>query len=144
MYPPDAEKTAFITPHRLYCYKVMPFGLKNTGATYQRLMTKIFKPLIGRTIEVYIDDIMVKSKTSDEHDWNLEEVFHLLREYNMKLNRPKCAGVSAGKFLGFMVTRGIEVNLDQIKAIMETSAPSNKKKLQRFTGRLATLGRFIA
>ena len=131
MYPPDEEKTAFITPHRLYCYKVMPFGLKNTGATYQKLMTKIFKPLIEHMMEVYIDDIVVKSKTKGEHDQYLEEVIHLLREYDMKLNSSKCAfEVSASKFLGFIVTqRRIEVNPDQIKAIMETFAPSSKKEL---------------
>ena len=67
MSPADVEKTAFITPHGLYCYRVMPFGLKNAGATYQRLMTKIFKPLVGRTVEVYIDDIVVKIKTQEEH-----------------------------------------------------------------------------
>ncbi|XP_019081057.1 RNA-directed DNA polymerase homolog [Vitis vinifera] len=101
----DEEKTAFITPYGLYCYKVMLFGLKNVGATYQRLMTKIFKPLVGRTVEVYIDDIVVKSKTRDEHALHLREVFHLLRKYDMKLNPSKCAfGVSAGKFLGFMVS----------------------------------------
>ncbi|RVW88325.1 Transposon Ty3-I Gag-Pol polyprotein [Vitis vinifera] len=110
MSPDDEEKTAFITPHGLYCYKVMPFGLKNAGATYQRLMTKIFKPLIGRSVEVYIDDI-VKSKTREQHILHLQEVFYLLRKYDMKLNPSKCAfGVSAGKFLGFMVSqRGIEV-----------------------------------
>ena len=67
MAPGDEEKTAFITPHGLYCYKVMPFGLKNAGATYQRLMTKIFKPLIGGIMEVYIDDVVVKSKVRSEH-----------------------------------------------------------------------------
>nr|CAN82984.1 hypothetical protein VITISV_030339 [Vitis vinifera] len=112
MSPDDEEKTAFITPHGLYCYKVMPFGLKNAGATYQRLMTKIFKPLIGHSVEVYIDDIVVKSETREQHILHLQEVFHLLRKYGMKLNPSKCAfGVSAGKFLGFMVNqRGIEVN----------------------------------
>ncbi|RVW69828.1 Transposon Ty3-I Gag-Pol polyprotein [Vitis vinifera] len=80
MAPTDEEKTAFITPHGLYCYKVMPFGLKNAGATYQRLMTKIFKPLVGRIVEVYIDDIMVKSKTRGEHALHLQEVFHLFKE----------------------------------------------------------------
>ena len=105
MAPADEEKTAFITPHGLYYYKVMPFGLKNVGATYQRLMTKIFKPLVGHTMEVYIDDIMVKSKTRGEHALHLQEVFHLLRKYDMKLNPSKYAfGVSAGKFLGFMVS----------------------------------------
>ena len=121
----DEEKTTFIMPHGLYCYKVMPFGLKNVGATYQRLMTKNFRLLVGRIVEVYIDDIMVKSKTREDHARHLQEVFHLLRRYDMKLNPSKCAfGVSAGKFLGFMVTqRGIEVNPDQVKAVME--APSH-------------------
>lgn len=91
--------------HKLYCYKVMPFKLKNVGATYQKLMTKIFKPLIGHTVEVYIDDIEVKSKTKKEHAQHLQEVLHLLRRYGMKLNPSKWAfGVSIGKFLGFMVT----------------------------------------
>ncbi|RVW22923.1 Transposon Ty3-I Gag-Pol polyprotein [Vitis vinifera] len=146
MSPDDEEKTAFITPHGLYCYKVMPFGLKNAGATYQRLMTKIFKPLIGRSVEVYIDDIVVKSKTREQHILHLQEVFYLLRKYDMKLNPSKCAfGVSAGKFLGFMVSqRGIEVSPDQVKAVMETPPPRNKKELQRLTGKLVALGRFIA
>lgn len=100
----DEEKTIFITPHRLYCYKVMPFGLKNVGATYQRLITKIFKPLIGNIIEGYIDDIMVKSKTQSEHVHHLQEVFQPLRKYGMKLNPAKCAfDMSSGKFLGYMV-----------------------------------------
>ena len=102
----DEEKTAFITPHGLYCYKVMSFGLKNAAATYQRLMTKIFKPLVSRTVEVYIDDTMVKSKTQEEHAFHLQEVFHLLRRYDMKLNPSKCVfGVSARKFLGFMLPK---------------------------------------
>ena len=146
MYQPYEEKTAFITPHGLYCYRVMPFGLKNVGATYQRLMTKIFKPLIGHTIEVYIDDIMVKSRTRGEHTWHLEETFRLIKAYNMKQNPAKCAfGDSTNKFLGFMVTqRGIEVNPNQIKVVMETFPPSSKKKLQCLTGHLAALGHFIA
>ncbi|RVW37522.1 Transposon Ty3-I Gag-Pol polyprotein [Vitis vinifera] len=146
MSPDDKEKTAFITPHDPYCYKVMPFGLKNAGATYQRLMTKIFKPLIGRSVEVYIDDIVVKSKTREQHILHLQEVFYLLRKYGMKLNPSKCAfGVSADKFLGFMVSqRGIEVSPDQVKAVIETPPPRNKKKLQRLTGKLVALGRFIA
>ena len=132
----DEEKTAFIKPH----------GLKNPDATYQRLMTKIFKPLIGRMVEVYIDDIVVKSKTREEHTHHLQEVFHLLMRYYMKLNPSKYTfGVSADKFLGFMVTqRGIEVNPDQIKVVMETPDPSNKKELQCLTDKIIVLGRFIA
>ncbi|RVW71177.1 Transposon Ty3-I Gag-Pol polyprotein [Vitis vinifera] len=146
MSPDDEEKTAFITPHGLYCYKVMPFGLKNAGATYQRLMTKIFKPLIGRSVEVYIDDIVVKSKTREQHILHLQEVFYLLRKYDMKLNPSKCAfGVSAGKFLGFMVSqRGIEVSPDQVKAVMETPPPRNKKELQRLTGKARCVRTFYS
>ena len=141
MFEWDDEKTSFVTPQGLYYYKVMSFGLKNVVATYQRLMTKIFKPLIGCIVEVYIDDIVVKSKGRSEHAQNLEEIFRY-----MKLNLAKCTfGVIVCKFLGFMVTqRGIEVNLDQIKAVKETYAPSCKKELQHLTSRLAVLGRFIA
>ena len=109
-------------------------------------MIKIFKLLIGHTVEVYIDNIVVKSKTRSEHAQHLEETFRLMKMYNMKLNPDKCVfGVNVGKFLGFMVTqRGIEVSPDQINVVMETSAPSSKKELQCFTGHLAALGRFIA
>lgn len=145
MFHLDEEKTAFVTSHGLYCYRVMAFGLKNVGVTYQKLMTKIFKPLIRRTVKVYIDDIVVKIKTRGEHTQHLEETFRLMQIYNMKLNPTKWAfGVSVGKFLGFMVTqKGIEVNPNQIKVLLETPVPSSKKELQRFTGRLAALGSFI-
>ena len=106
MYQPNEEKTAFIMPHGLFCYKVMPFGLENVGAIYQRLMTKIFKSLIGRMIKVYIDNIVAKTRTRIEHAQHLEKIFHLIRGYNMKLNSVKCTfRVNAGKFLGFMVTQ---------------------------------------
>ena len=83
-------------------------------------------------MEVYIDDIVVKNKTRSEHAQHLEETFHLMKMYNMKLNPAKCAfGFSAGKFVRFMVTqRGIKLNSNKIKAIMETPTPSNKKELQ--------------
>ena len=112
MHPPDAEKTTFITQHGLFYYNVMSFGLKNAEATYQRLVTKMFRLLLGKTIEVYIDDMLVKSKESPDNAEHLQEAFELLRAYDMKLNPSKCAfGVSAGRFLGFMVTkRGIEAN----------------------------------
>ncbi|XP_019230417.1 PREDICTED: uncharacterized protein LOC109211339 [Nicotiana attenuata] len=112
----DQEKTTFITQQGTYCYRVMPFGLKNAGATYQRLVTKMFKDQLGKTMEVYIDDILVKSKRKEDH---LREAFDILRRYGMKLNPEKCAfGVTSGKFLDFLVSqRGIEVNPDQIKGI---------------------------
>ena len=146
MHPPDAEKTSFITPHGLYYYNVMPFRLKNAGATYQRLVTKMFRPMLDKTMEVYIDDMLVKSKQRSDHVTHLQQAFDLLQEYGMKLNPLKCAfGVSAEKFLGFMVTqRGIEANPLQLKAILQSSAPTSKKEIQQLTGRLAALGCFIS
>ena len=122
MHPPDTEKTAFITPHELYYYNVMSFGLKNAGGTYQRMVTRVFQPLIGKSMEVYIDDMPTKSKGRPDRTMHLQETFELLQRHNMKLNPLKCEfGVSSGKFLGFMVTqRGIEANLIQLKAIMES------------------------
>ena len=112
----DQEKTSFVTSQGLFCYKVMPFGLKNAGATYQRLMNKMFAHQIGRNIQVYVDDMLVKSIREDDYLDDLKETFNTLRSYNMKLNPNKCAfRVTTGKFLGFMVSRrGIEVNLDKI------------------------------
>ena len=122
MHPPNTEKTTFMTPHGLYCYNVMPFGLKNTRVTYQRLVIKIFQPLMGKTMEVYIDDMLVKSKEGPGHTKHLQETFELLRMYGMKLNPLKCAfGFSSVKFLSFMVTqRGIEANPIHLRAIMES------------------------
>ena len=146
IHPPDAEKTSVITPHDLYCYNVMPFGLKNAGATYQRLVTKMFRPLLDNTMEFYIDDMLVKSKQRPDHTTHLQQTFDLLREYDMKLNPLKCAfGVSAKQFLGFMVTqRGIEANPAQLKTILQLSAPSSKKGIQQLTSRLAALRLFIS
>ena len=146
VHPPDAEKISFIKPHGLYCYNVMPFGLKNVEATYQRLVTKIFQPLLGSTMEDYIDDMLVKSKQHPDHVTHLQQAFDLLRKYGMKLNPLKCTfEVSSGRFLGFMVTqRGIEANPAQLKAISQSPAPSSKKEIQQLTGRLAALRRFIS
>ena len=101
----DQEKTAFITSQGLYCYKVMPFELKNAGATYQRLVNKMFCKQIVRNMEVYVDDMLVKSKEEFAYLDDLKETFATLRKYKMKLNPSKCAfGVASGKFLGFMVS----------------------------------------
>uniref|UniRef100_A0A2N9GVB7 Reverse transcriptase domain-containing protein n=1 Tax=Fagus sylvatica TaxID=28930 RepID=A0A2N9GVB7_FAGSY len=142
----DQEKTAFITSRGLFCYKVMPFGLKNAGATYQRLVNKMFHDQIGRNVEVYVDDMLVKSKKDDNHLADLKETFQALRRYNMKLNPAKCVfGVSSGKFLGFMVSqRGIEANPDKIKAILEMSPPKTVKEVQSLTGKAAALNRFVS
>ena len=99
----DQEKTAFIISYGLYCYKVMPFGLKNAGAMYQRLVNKMFNKQIGRNMEVYVDDMLVKSKEELAHLDDLKETFTSLKQYQMKLNPSKCVfGVASGKFLGFM------------------------------------------
>ena len=92
----DQEKTAFITSWGLFCYKAMPFGLKNAEATYQRLVNKMFQDQIGRNVEVYMDDMLIKSKEDADHLKDLKETFQTLRGYNMKLNLGKCAfGVSS-------------------------------------------------
>ncbi|RDX90703.1 hypothetical protein CR513_27406, partial [Mucuna pruriens] len=115
MYPSDEEKTAFITEEGVFCYKIMPFGLKNVGATYQHLMDKIFEKTIGVNIVVYVDDMVIKSKKANRHCETLERVFKTLRDHQLKLNPEKCFfGVQVGKFLGFMLTeRGIEANPDK-------------------------------
>ena len=146
MDPDDQEKTSFVTGQGTYCYRVMHFGLKNAGATYQRLVNRMFQKQIGTTMEVYIDDMLVKSTTAELHIAHLSVAFQILRKYNMKLNPAKCAfGVSAGKFLGFIVNhRGIEVNLDKIKAVLDMSSPLGIKEVQRLTGRIAALSRFVS
>ena len=142
----DQEKTVFVTPIGNYHYKVMLFGLKNAGSTYQRMMTKMFEPQLGRNIEVYIDDMVVKSKVVSEHVGDLTNIFGILRKHKLRLNTSKCSfGVGSGKFLGYMVThRGIEVNPNQIKAINGLQAPRNPKEVQKLTGMTAALNRFIS
>ena len=146
MDPDDQEKTSFVTAQGTYCYWVMSFGLKNAGATYQRLVNRMFQKQIGATMEVYIDDMLVKSTTADLHITHLFEAFQILRNYNMKLNPTKCAfGVSAEKFLGFIVNHmGIEANPDKIKAVLDMPSPSGIKEVQRLIGRIVALSRFVS
>ena len=109
---PDQENTTFITTIDLYCYKVIPFGLKKASATYQRLVTKMFRDEIGKSMEVYMVDMLVKRKKGANHIVDLGKTFNILKHYKMKLNAVKCTfGVCSGKFLGFMVNnRRIEAN----------------------------------
>ena len=146
MHEADQEKTSFVTSQGLFCFKVMPFGLKNAGATYQRLMNKMFAQQIGRNVQVYVDDMLVKSRREEDHLEDLKETFNTLRSYNMKLNPGKCEfGVMAGKFLGFMVSqRGIEANPDKIRAIMEMATPRNVKEVQSLNEKIAALNRFVS
>ena len=127
----DQVKTAFVTPIGSYHYKVMPFGLKNAGSTYQRMMTKMFESQMGKNIEVYIDDMVVKSKIVSKHIRDLKNIFEILRGHKLRLNASKCSfGVRSGKFLGYMVThQGIEVNPDQIKVINNLQSPWNPKEV---------------
>ena len=100
--PEDREKTAFISPTANYHYEVMPFGLKNARATYQQMMTRMFREKIGCTVEIYIDDMVVKSRKVSQHTEDLQGVFEILRWHKLRLNAEKCTfGVGAGKFLGF-------------------------------------------
>ena len=142
----DQEKTAFVTSQGLYCYRVMPFGLKNAGAMYQRLVNQMFKKQIGRNVKVYVDDMLIKSRKEEDHLDDLRETFNTLRQYHMKLNPSKCAfGVSSRKFLGFIVSqRGIEANPEKVRAILEMCSPKTTKKVQSLTGRVAAFNRFVS
>ena len=117
----DEEKTTFITSQGLYCYRVMPFGLKNAGATYQRMVNKVFDKQIGRNMEAYVDDMVVKSRNAEKHLDDLKETFVTMREVGMRLNPKKSFfGLSGGKFLGFIISsRGIEMNPTKCKAILD-------------------------
>ncbi|KAL0387842.1 UNVERIFIED_CONTAM: Transposon Tf2-12 polyprotein [Sesamum radiatum] len=142
----DRDKTFFIVENGIYCYNVMPFGLNNAGATYQRLANKMFKELIEKIMEVYVDDMLVKSKEEEEHLNHLQVAFEVMRKYGMKLNPTKCTfGVRGGKFLGYMVSeKGIEANPEKIKAIMQMSSSKTIKEVQKLTGKVASLARFIS
>ncbi|GAU40822.1 hypothetical protein TSUD_398050, partial [Trifolium subterraneum] len=130
MSPEDMEKTTFITPWGTFCYKVMPFGLKNAGATYQRAMVTLFHDMIHKEIEVYVDDMIAKSQEEEDHLVHLEKLFARLRKFKLRLNPNKCTfGVRSGKLLGFIVSqRGIEVDPDKVKAIQNMPTPKTEKE----------------
>ncbi|CAL9024624.1 unnamed protein product [Prunus brigantina] len=130
---PDRQKQRAYDPERYEAMgaEVMPFGLKNAGTTYQRLVNNIFAPLIGNTIEVYVDDMLVKSRTTDQHISNLSAMFTILKQYKMRLNPTKCAfGEASGRFLAFMISqRGIEANPEKIQAILDMKIPKTVKDI---------------
>ncbi|KAL0317410.1 UNVERIFIED_CONTAM: Transposon Tf2-12 polyprotein [Sesamum angustifolium] len=142
----DEKLTAFRTPRGIYCYKVMPFGLKNAGSTYQRAMRKIFDDMLHKNVECYVDDLMVKSKKREDHFHDLRKVFECLRRYQLKMNPSECAfGVMFGKFLGFIIRqRGIEIEQAKIDAILRMPKPRNIHELKSSQGKLAYLRRFIS
>jgi hypothetical protein len=141
LHPDDEDKTTFIRTHGIYCYKVMTFGLKNTRATYQKEIQKCLKSQIGKNIEAYVDDVVVKTTEQDKVIADLAETFANLREFQWKLNPTKCVfGVPSGLLLGFMVgNRGIEAN-----AIRKMAKPSDKKDVFKLIGMIVALGRFIS
>ncbi|XP_074290938.1 uncharacterized protein LOC141617671 [Silene latifolia] len=134
----DMNKTTFTSKWGTYCYTVMPFGLINAGATYQRTATKLLHDMMNyKEVEVYVDDIIVKSKERGGHLGALGKFFQRLRKYNMRLNPQKCAfGVTSGKLLAHIVShRGIKVNPTKIKAIMEMPRPKTEKETRVIKGR---------
>ncbi|GJV27762.1 reverse transcriptase domain-containing protein [Tanacetum coccineum] len=142
----DEEKTAFYTEQGTYCYMKMPFGLKNAGATYQRLVDSTFQNQIGRNLEAYVDDMVIKSKDEKDRLADIAETFKNLKAINMKLNLKKCSfGVEEGKFLGYMVTlEEIKENPKKTKAISNLTSPKTLKEMQSLSGKLASLNRFLA
>ncbi|XP_075083353.1 uncharacterized protein LOC142167094 [Nicotiana tabacum] len=128
MTPKDEELTAFHTPKGIYCYKVIPFGLKNVGAIYQRAMQNIFDDILHKNVECYMDDLVVKSRKGGDHLQDLRMVFKRLQRYQLRMNPLKCAfGVTSEKFLGFIVRhRGIEIDQAKVDAILKMPEPRNK------------------
>ncbi|KAL0396523.1 UNVERIFIED_CONTAM: Transposon Tf2-12 polyprotein [Sesamum calycinum] len=137
----DEEPTVFRTPKGIYCYKVMPLGLKNAGAMYRKAMQKIFDDILHKNVEYYVDDLVVKSKMRQDYLQDLRKVFERLRRYQLKMNLLKCAfGVTSGKFLGFIVChRGIEIEQAKIDVILKMPEPRNIHELKNLQGKLAYL-----
>ena len=132
MAEPDQAATTFITPYGPLCFNTMPFRLKNAGATYQRMIQTCLANQIGKTVEAYVDDVVVKTKHVDTLVDDLRLTFDNLRTYDIKLNPEKCIfGVPAGKLLGFIVSdRGIEANPAKIRALSQLDTPKDLKQIQ--------------
>jgi hypothetical protein len=141
----DEEKTWFITPFRMFCFVRMPEGLKNAGCTFSRMIAIVLHPQLRRNILAYVDDIVVKSVQRRHHISDIAETFANLRATNMRLNPEKCVfGIHKGKVLGCLVsTKGIEANPEKIRALIDMQDPVSVKDVQKLTGRVATLNRFI-
>jgi hypothetical protein len=146
LHPDDEDKTTFITPHGIYFYKVMTFGLKNARATYQKAIQKCLKSQIEKNVEAYVDDVAVKTTVEDKLITDVTETFTNLREFQWKLNPTKCVfGIPSGLLLGFMVGhRGIEANSAKFDAIRKMPKLSNKKYVMKLTSMMAALGCFIS
>ncbi|KAK8914186.1 hypothetical protein KSP39_PZI024498 [Platanthera zijinensis] len=143
---PDVKDVSFITREGCFSYKMMSFGLKNAGATYQCMMDRVFKNQRGRNLEVYVDDLIVKSRDVGSQLLDLGETFVTLRKFKMRLNPQKCVfGASRGMFLGHLLTPAkVEPNPNKVRAIVELASPHNAKEVKRLTGKLAGLSRFLS
>ena len=141
MHPRDECKMRFMKKLSSYFYKVMPFGLKNVGATYQRLMDRVLSPMIGWNVQAYVDDMVVTSHVKDQHVSDLEELYRTIAKYRLKLNPEKCVfGVEAGKFLGFLLTeRRIEAKLEKCATIIAMRSPISVKEARQLTERMVAL-----
>ena len=139
-------KTSFITPFDAYCYRAMSFGLKKVGVTYQRAIQHCHKDQIGKNIEAYVDDMVVKSRTTDTFIADLTEVFKALKVYQCKWNLIKCIfDVPSGILLGNIVSRhGIEANPEKIAAVTNMKPPTYVKDVQKLIGCMAALSHFIS
>jgi len=146
IYHDDEKHTSFRTPLGVYCYTVMPFGLKNTGAIYQRVMNAIFYEYMRKTVECYVDDIAVKSRTKADHITDLKTIFEIMQAHQLKMNPTKSfLRVASGKFLGFVVTsKGIHLDLEKVRVVQEMQPPRNFRELRGLQGRLACIQRFIS
>ncbi|GJZ39244.1 reverse transcriptase domain-containing protein [Tanacetum coccineum] len=135
----DEEKTTFITSQWIFCYTKIPFGLKNVGATYQRLVDRAFQKQTGRNLEVYVDDLVIKSHTEEEIIRDIAETFKTLRQINMKLNPKKYTfGMQEGMFLGYKVNaEGLKVCPDKADAVLSLPSLGCLKDIQKLNGKLA-------
>ncbi|GJS51916.1 reverse transcriptase domain-containing protein [Tanacetum coccineum] len=141
----DEEKTAFITSQGIFCYSKMPFGLKNAGSTYQRLVDKAFQKQIGRNLEVYVDDLVIKSRTEEEVIRDITETFKTLRQINMKLNPKKCTSMQESIYLGYKVsTNGLRACSKKADAVLSLPSLRCIKDVQKLNGKLASLNRFLS
>ena len=146
MDPKDEVHTSFITHFETCCFKMMPFGLKNARATFQRLVTEVFRPQLGRNVQSYVDDMIVKSKRREDHLRDLQETVDRLRYYNLRINPSKSIfSTRGGKFLGYLVIeRGIEANPEKIKAILDMESPKIIKEVQHLIGQVDALSQFVS
>ena len=144
--PEDQEKTAFTYAWGTFCWNVMPFGLKNAGATYQRVVTTIFHDMMHKTMEDYVDDTLVKSMHRRSHLADLSPILDRMEQFSLRLNPKKCAfGVTSQKLVGYIIsTKGIEVDPKKVQAIMEMPPPRSIKQMRGLQGWLQSIQRFIS